>query len=30
MSLITEPDLVPNETLKALQPIIGKYRQPRA
>jgi 5'-methylthioadenosine phosphorylase len=30
MSLITEPDLVPNETLKALQPIIGRYRQPRA
>ncbi len=30
MSLITEPDLVPNATLKALQPIIGKYRRPRA
>jgi 5'-methylthioadenosine phosphorylase len=30
MSLITEPELVPNETLLALQPIIGKYRRPRA
>ena len=29
-SLITEAELVPDETLKALQPIIGKYRQPRA